>query len=65
MTATLGTFMGGYLTSKLKLSRQGCIKMIIIIMFITTSLNSLNYIFGCENPSIYGKDTRYVFIYIQ
>ncbi|XP_076084430.1 solute carrier organic anion transporter family member 3A1-like [Mytilus galloprovincialis] len=56
VTATLGTFLGGYLTSRLKLGRQGCIKMCLLIAAICTSLNSLNFIFGCENPDIIGKD---------
>ncbi|VDI41456.1 Hypothetical predicted protein, partial [Mytilus galloprovincialis] len=56
VTATLGTFLGGYLTSRLKLSRQGCIKMCLVLAAICTSLNSLNFIFGCENPEIIGTD---------
>ncbi|CAC5397332.1 SLCO3A [Mytilus coruscus] len=55
VTATLGTFLGGYLTSRLKLARQGCIRMCLVIAAICTSLNSLNFIFGCENPEIIGK----------
>ncbi|XP_052085396.1 solute carrier organic anion transporter family member 3A1-like [Mytilus californianus] len=55
VTATLGTFLGGYLTSRLKLHRQGCIRMCLVISAICISLNSLNFIFGCENPEIIDK----------
>ncbi|XP_021344629.1 solute carrier organic anion transporter family member 2B1-like, partial [Mizuhopecten yessoensis] len=53
-TGIFGVFLGGYLTSRLRMSRRQCLKMVIILSFLTTALSSLEFIFGCENPPIGG-----------
>ncbi|KAJ8322349.1 hypothetical protein KUTeg_000820 [Tegillarca granosa] len=53
ITSSIGTFLGGFLTSRLKLDRVGCFKMVAILHFITSAVGSLQFIFGCNNQVIH------------
>ncbi|XP_033727403.1 LOW QUALITY PROTEIN: solute carrier organic anion transporter family member 2B1-like [Pecten maximus] len=59
-TGIIGVCLGGYLTSRMRMNRRKCLKMVVILSFITTSLSSLEFIFGCENPPIGGVNKNLV-----
>ncbi|XP_048256798.1 solute carrier organic anion transporter family member 3A1-like [Haliotis rufescens] len=52
--ATVGTLLGGILTSKLKLTNRGCAKLIMIVTLAASACYTLTLLFGCPNPSIKG-----------
>ncbi|KAK3088850.1 hypothetical protein FSP39_024570 [Pinctada imbricata] len=54
ITGTIGTFLGGLISSRLKLNLQGCLRMIVIVTTITAALESLTFVFGCSNTEIHG-----------
>ncbi|XP_046567065.1 solute carrier organic anion transporter family member 3A1-like [Haliotis rubra] len=56
VTSAAGTFMGGVFTGRLNLSRQGCLKLIMVVHTVTIGLNACNFILGCENTPIEGVD---------
>ncbi|XP_067671866.1 solute carrier organic anion transporter family member 3A1-like [Haliotis asinina] len=58
--ATVGILLGGILTSKLKLTNRGCMKLTMMVALFTSSFFSLTLIFGCPNASIKGMgDSRH------
>ncbi|XP_046551752.1 solute carrier organic anion transporter family member 3A1-like isoform X3 [Haliotis rubra] len=52
--AIVGTLLGGILTSKLKLTNRGCVKLIAVLTAFGTVLYTLMWAFGCDNPNING-----------
>ncbi|XP_036356875.1 solute carrier organic anion transporter family member 2A1-like isoform X1 [Octopus sinensis] len=50
--ASTGTLLGGIFTSKMKLSRQGCLKLKIVITFLSAGMEGLSFIFGCPRIKI-------------
>ncbi|XP_048257217.1 solute carrier organic anion transporter family member 2B1-like [Haliotis rufescens] len=50
----LGTFLGGFLTSRFRLNPQGCLKFVVGACTVAVTLEALNFIFGCENTKING-----------
>ncbi|XP_067671641.1 solute carrier organic anion transporter family member 3A1-like [Haliotis asinina] len=52
--AIVGTLLGGILTSKLKLTNRGCVKLIAILTTFGTALYTIMWAFGCDNPNIKG-----------
>ncbi|XP_035828567.1 solute carrier organic anion transporter family member 2A1 [Aplysia californica] len=50
--ASLGTVLGGCLTSRLKLSPVSCLKFIITSMLVSTAIISLGFWLGCDQPVI-------------
>lgn len=59
--SSTGTLVGGVLTTKLRLSRQGCLKFKIISAFIAAGLEAFGFLFGCPQSDISGvtwKDTN-------
>ncbi|XP_067680089.1 solute carrier organic anion transporter family member 3A1-like [Haliotis asinina] len=56
VTSAAGTFMGGVITGRLNLSRQGCLKLIMAVQSLTIALNACILILGCENTPIEGVD---------
>ncbi|XP_046573041.1 solute carrier organic anion transporter family member 3A1-like [Haliotis rubra] len=58
--ATVGILLGGILTSKLKLTNRGCMKLTMMVALVASSCFSLTLLFGCPNPSIKGLgDSRH------
>ncbi|XP_060081019.1 solute carrier organic anion transporter family member 2A1-like [Ylistrum balloti] len=53
-TGIIGVCLGGYITSRLRMNRRKCLKMVVVLSFLTTALSSLEFIFGCENPPVKG-----------
>ncbi|GAB1600556.1 hypothetical protein Ahia01_000333600, partial [Argonauta hians] len=45
--ASTGTLLGGIFTSRMKLSRQGCLKLKVVITFLSAAMEGLSFIFGC------------------
>ncbi|CAL1536928.1 unnamed protein product [Lymnaea stagnalis] len=55
----LGTFSGGFLTSRFKLGLRGCVMMALAISAGTLALDVMYMVFGCENSQVMGLgDTR-------
>ncbi|XP_067665586.1 solute carrier organic anion transporter family member 2A1-like [Haliotis asinina] len=50
----LGTFIGGFLTSKFRLNPLGCLRFVVGVCTVAVALESLNFIFGCDNQQIRG-----------
>ncbi|XP_069106405.1 solute carrier organic anion transporter family member 4C1-like [Argopecten irradians] len=57
-TGIVGICLGGYITSRMRMDRRACLKMVIILSLLTTALSSLEFIFGCENPPIGGSGVK-------
>ncbi|CAG5127389.1 unnamed protein product, partial [Candidula unifasciata] len=55
-TIVLGTFFGGFITTRLKLGLRGCAVITLAMAAITVLLDSLNFLFGCKNSDIVGAD---------
>nr|KAI8740516.1 solute carrier organic anion transporter family member 1B3-like [Biomphalaria glabrata] len=49
-----GTFLGGYLSSRLKLELRGCTIYTLVICGVSAALDSLYLIFGCDNSEVMG-----------
>ncbi|XP_046573013.1 solute carrier organic anion transporter family member 5A1-like [Haliotis rubra] len=49
-----GTLLGGILTSRLRLTNKGCMKLTTIVMFTGTALYCLTLVFGCDSQNIKG-----------
>ncbi|XP_063405834.1 solute carrier organic anion transporter family member 3A1-like [Mytilus trossulus] len=58
MTISIGTFIGGYFTSKKKLSPLGCSKFIFILSFFTMANYAIIMFLGCETPEIIGYNRK-------
>ncbi|XP_046369893.2 solute carrier organic anion transporter family member 2A1-like [Haliotis rufescens] len=56
VTSAAGTFMGGVLTGRLNLSRQGCLKLMMVVHAVSFGLNCCGFILGCDNTPIEGVD---------
>ncbi|XP_048256972.1 solute carrier organic anion transporter family member 5A1-like [Haliotis rufescens] len=52
--AVVGTLLGGILTSRLKLTSIGCVKLTTIVVTIGTVLYSVTLVLGCDNQNIKG-----------
>lgn len=52
VTGSLGTFLGGFLVSRLKLARSNCVKMILILSGVSTVCQFVTVFLGCENHSV-------------
>ncbi|XP_046583921.1 solute carrier organic anion transporter family member 2A1-like [Haliotis rubra] len=50
--ASLGTFVGGWLTKKFKMSPITGLKFVNIFTFVAIAIMSLGYLFGCPQPKI-------------
>ncbi|XP_046362539.2 solute carrier organic anion transporter family member 2A1-like [Haliotis rufescens] len=50
--ASLGTFVGGWLTKKFKMSPITGLKFVNVFTFVTVIIVSLGYVFGCPQPKI-------------
>uniref|UniRef100_A0A0B7BDA8 Solute carrier organic anion transporter family member n=2 Tax=Arion vulgaris TaxID=1028688 RepID=A0A0B7BDA8_9EUPU len=54
-----GTIVGGYITSRLKLSPQACLKFMIALKSVTIAISTLTFIFGCDQPiTLMGRQTN-------
>ncbi|BFZ11719.1 hypothetical protein BsWGS_14758 [Bradybaena similaris] len=53
-TIVLGTFFGGFFTTKLKLGLRGCAVITLVTAAVTGLLDCLNLVFGCQNSDIVG-----------
>ncbi|XP_059142571.1 solute carrier organic anion transporter family member 1B3-like [Physella acuta] len=53
-TLATGTFLGGFVTSRLKLGFRGCVIMTLVVCAVTWSLDTTYLVFGCENSDIVG-----------
>ncbi|CAG5127865.1 unnamed protein product [Candidula unifasciata] len=51
--APLGTIIGGFLTSRFKLSPLACLKFVIICKTIDNLVSCLSFVFGCDQPQLY------------
>ncbi|BFZ21242.1 hypothetical protein BsWGS_24281 [Bradybaena similaris] len=50
--APLGTIVGGFVTSRLKLSPKTCLKVAVICSLINNAVSCLNFVFGCDQPAV-------------
>ncbi|KAL5014234.1 hypothetical protein ScPMuIL_008504 [Solemya velum] len=56
--ASIGTVVGGLLTSKLKLCPVTCIKLVIGLKTVAVLLSGTLYFVGCPNPNIVGYNFK-------
>ncbi|XP_067667640.1 solute carrier organic anion transporter family member 2A1-like [Haliotis asinina] len=54
ISLSVGTFTGGLLTTRLKLTRTGCLKLTIITISVTLLANVGMFFIGCDTPQIHG-----------
>ncbi|XP_046584315.1 solute carrier organic anion transporter family member 2B1-like [Haliotis rubra] len=54
ISATVGTFTGGLLTSRLKLTRAGCLKFTLFTLIVALLCNVIMFFLGCDTPKIHG-----------
>ncbi|XP_067666969.1 solute carrier organic anion transporter family member 2B1-like [Haliotis asinina] len=54
LSATVGTFTGGLLTSRLKLTRAGCLKFTLFTLVLSLLCNVVMFFLGCDTPKIHG-----------
>ncbi|KAK3609328.1 hypothetical protein CHS0354_024870 [Potamilus streckersoni] len=54
LTASIGTILGGIVTTKFKLHPVTCVKIVLLVYLLSTGLGSLSFLFGCSNPDISG-----------
>ncbi|KAL8623212.1 hypothetical protein ACOMHN_066186 [Nucella lapillus] len=47
-----GTLLGGFLTSKFKMSPRSCLKMVIAVSLTSVIIISSGYFLGCDQPEI-------------
>ncbi|KAH9491421.1 Solute carrier organic anion transporter member 1A4 [Bulinus truncatus] len=52
----VGTFLGGFLTSRFKLQLRGCAIFTLVICVVSAALDSLYLLFGCDNSQVLGLD---------
>ncbi|CAG5128907.1 unnamed protein product, partial [Candidula unifasciata] len=52
-SAPLGTIVGGYVTSRFKMSPKTCLKFVLITKFIDVAVSCLGFILGCDQPRFY------------
>ncbi|XP_077990606.1 solute carrier organic anion transporter family member 3A1-like [Glandiceps talaboti] len=55
----VGIFLGGVIVKKLKLSRKGCTRMVLIVACIRTAITLILFALWCENPNIAGVFVPY------
>ncbi|XP_060069119.1 solute carrier organic anion transporter family member 2A1-like [Ylistrum balloti] len=58
LAASLGSFLGGCIISKLKMTPVGCAKLIFGISAFSVLIPIAGYFFGCNNPEIVGFDVK-------
>ncbi|VDI78739.1 solute carrier organic anion transporter family, member 3A [Mytilus galloprovincialis] len=56
IAVSVGTFIGGYLTSKKRISPLGCGRLIVILSFLTIVHYLIQLFLGCPTPKIIGYD---------
>ncbi|XP_048256633.1 solute carrier organic anion transporter family member 3A1-like [Haliotis rufescens] len=54
ISATVGTFIGGLLTSRLKLTRAGCLKFTLFTLLVAICCSVVMCFLGCDTPKIHG-----------
>ncbi|XP_059142572.1 solute carrier organic anion transporter family member 1A4-like [Physella acuta] len=54
----IGTFLGGLITSRLKLAFRGCAIITMIIAAATLALDSTYLVFGCQNSDVVGLQSQ-------
>ncbi|XP_005101883.2 solute carrier organic anion transporter family member 2A1 [Aplysia californica] len=54
ISMALGTFVGGLITTKLKLGLRGCVLVTMVTAASTSLLDFLQFIFGCDDSNIIG-----------
>ncbi|RUS78913.1 hypothetical protein EGW08_013326, partial [Elysia chlorotica] len=52
-SAALGTVMGGFMVSRLKLSPRTCLKVTLVFSAISLLISGLSFVLGCEQPYIH------------
>lgn len=56
--AAAGSFLGGCLVTKRRLSPSGCIKVILVVFGISILQTGLAFVFGCPNETIVGYNAE-------
>ncbi|GFR63431.1 solute carrier organic anion transporter family member [Elysia marginata] len=51
--AALGTVIGGFITSKLKLSPRACLKFTLVCYTVSSVVMGLSFVLGCDQPDIH------------
>ncbi|XP_041361798.1 solute carrier organic anion transporter family member 2A1-like [Gigantopelta aegis] len=54
VSAVVGNIAGGLITYKLKLTRLGCLKLVFIVLTVSTAIFVIEIFLGCDNPHIVG-----------
>ncbi|XP_046584229.1 solute carrier organic anion transporter family member 3A1-like [Haliotis rubra] len=54
ISLSVGTFTGGLLTSRLKLTRAGCLKLILLSQIVASLATVVMVFLGCDTPQILG-----------
>ncbi|XP_061179570.1 solute carrier organic anion transporter family member 1C1-like [Saccostrea echinata] len=52
VTGCLGTFLGGFIVSRLKLTRSKCLKMLLILSGVTAVSQMVSIFLGCKNHTV-------------
>ncbi|BFZ21241.1 hypothetical protein BsWGS_24280 [Bradybaena similaris] len=53
LAAPLGAIIGGYMTSRMKLSPKACLVVLIVAKILATAFSALGFVLGCEQPQLY------------
>ncbi|XP_052081249.1 solute carrier organic anion transporter family member 3A1-like [Mytilus californianus] len=56
-SASLGTFIGGFIVYKFRMTPYACMKLALILTAITGFTLLLGFFVGCDNPEIIGYNT--------
>ena len=54
IAAAVGSFLGGILVTKLKLSPVACLRFIMVIYILNAIKSGLGFVVGCPNADISG-----------
>ena len=54
-TACLGTFLGGYLSKRLKMGPMLGLKFVVLMQGLSVFFSGLTLIFSCQQPHLYNS----------
>ncbi|VDI50018.1 solute carrier organic anion transporter family, member 3A [Mytilus galloprovincialis] len=57
-SASLGTFIGGFIVYKFRMTPYACMKLALILTATTSFAPLIGFFVGCDNPEIIGYNTK-------